>query len=892
MSGRRTAVEAVGRRPTASVRRWVEGPDGAGVTYGRPVRLLERDRELAVMGETLSEAVAGSGLGVAVSAEPGGGKTALVEAAYADPSPVRVLRGACDPLATPRPLGPFRDIAAAAGIAELRTSEVLLLSQVCEAVYDALREVPTVLVVEDLHWVDAASVEVLRFLARRLGAMPLSLVVTYRDDEVGPGHSARPLLGDFAGLERLTTLRLEPLSSAAVASLLEGTPLVAEQVHALTAGNPFFVTEVAKDPGRPLPASVRDAVLARTAAMAPEDFEVLQLAAAAPGRLDDRLLPALHVDLPTLRRLHDTGLMQRDRGGLLFRHELARLAVESTIPAGGTARLHARLLDALERLEPHDPAVLTHHAVAAQDAARAGRHAREAAQEAARAGSHTEAAAFLQIALDHLEAGQPRERASLLSQLAYEQYMTNRLAPAIDNVLSTVPLWQQAGDADGLSTAYESCAIFEYYNARRRHAEAHVERAASVAGDASEPTYGAAVATRGYLALHRGDYQQVLECSAGSGRIARDHDRDDLAVRSELYRRLAGLALEEPGAREAVLDQIEVARAHGLDEVASSGYSNVTSLDVEQRRLRAAEHLLEESLRFSAERDIPICRLWQTGVRARLRFLLGHWEAALEDAADVLADAGMPLAVFWPHVVTGLLAVRRGAPDDGHLDAAWDLALQLQEPMRRLAALAALAERMWLTGEEDARVVDGVSWLVEVAGAPGSAWAVGDLALWLRRLGLLPSGSWAGVAEPYRLSLEGRHEDAAETWHGIGAAYEQATAGADSTDAARRARAVERLDLLGAVATADRHRHEMRKAGYAAVPQRPHGSTRANPGGLTNRQLDVAKLVARGFTNSEVAGRLFISPKTADHHVSAVLAKLGVRNRRALVVSADELGLS
>lgn len=194
-----------------------------------------------------------------------------------------------------------------------------------------------------------------------------------------------------------------------------------QDLHELTGGNPFHVTEVAKDPARPLPTSVRDAVLGRTADVAPEDFEVLQLAATAPDRLDDRVLPALGVDLPTLRRLQPPGLLLRDRGGPVFRHELARLAVESTIPAGGAAPLHARLLDALEAIEPRDLAVLTHHAVAARDGRRAGRHARAAAGEALRTGSHTEAVSFLLTGLQHLDVSRPGDRAALLTQLGYAQ---------------------------------------------------------------------------------------------------------------------------------------------------------------------------------------------------------------------------------------------------------------------------------------------------------------------------------------------------------------------------------------------------------------------------------------------------------------------------------------
>src|SRR6266508_6232036 len=196
----------------------------------------------------------------------------------------------------------------------------------------------------------SASVEVLRFLVRRIEAMPCAIVVTYRDDEIGDQHSARPLLGDFAVLEHLETRRLSPLSVEGVAAMLQDGRLDPEKVHAVTGGNAFFVTEVAKQPDLALPSTVRDAVLARTAGIAPADFEVLQLAASAPDRLDDRVLRALGVDLTPLRRLHATGLLLRNRGGLVFRHELARLAVESTIPVGGLAPLHTRLLDALERI--------------------------------------------------------------------------------------------------------------------------------------------------------------------------------------------------------------------------------------------------------------------------------------------------------------------------------------------------------------------------------------------------------------------------------------------------------------------------------------------------------------------------------------------------------------
>jgi DNA-binding CsgD family transcriptional regulator/tetratricopeptide (TPR) repeat protein len=856
------------------------------------VGLLERDTELDVLRRAARDAASGSGAGVVLSGEPGAGKSVLVETAYREMHGCRLLRGVCDPLSTPRPLGPFRDLSRVSGIKPLLGGTDVSLAQACDTVYDALRADPTVLVVEDLHWVDGASAEVLRFLARRLDSLPLALVLTYRDAEITAQHSARPLLGDIASMERLTSLRLAPLSVAAVGVLLEGTGLRPAEVHALTGGNPFYVTEVAKDPDRPLPASVRDAVLSRTADVQQDDFEVLQLAATAPDRLDDRVLPALGVDLPTLRRLHGTGLLLRDRGGLVFRHELARIAVESTIPAGGAAPLHARLLDALEAIEPRDLAVLTHHAVAARDGRRAAHYARAAAEDAMRTGSHTEAVSFLRTALRHLDDSRSGERAALLTKLGWAEYMTNRLGSAIGTIRSSFPLWQSAGDAAGLSAAHQACAVLEYYNVRSRQAEAHIERATDLARDEFPVGYGMALATRGYLAFQRSDYAATMRCVEEASRIAEDEENEALALRGAFLGAASALAVEDEGARDRLLDIVDPAVSLGLYELTSTCYSNLVNLDVEQRRLRAADHCLEDSLPLTVEHDIPICHYWQTGVRSRLRLLQGRWSAGLEDAEYVLTGSGMPLARLWPHVVSGLLGLRRTSDDGGHLDAAWELADELDEPLRRLPVLSALAERMWLTGRADEHVTDTAVRAVDrLAGAPGSLWAVGDLAVWLCRLGLLTTPP-VDVAVPFHRALTGRHEESAAWWHRAGAVFDEAMARVDSAEPEEQSRGVQLLDLLGATATADRVRLDMRRAGVLQLPHRPRTATLANPAGLTNRQLDVAKLVARGLTNAEIADRLYISPKTADHHVSAVLTKLGVPSRRAVIAQADDMGLA
>lgn len=859
--------------------------------YAGAVAVLERDDELERLQAALADARAGLGSGFSLTGESGAGKSTLVEAICAETTGLRVLRGHCDPLHTPRPLGPFRDLAVT-GLEAVGRADATL-AEVCELVYETLRLEPTVLVVEDLHWVDAASVDVLRFLARRVESMPVVLLMTYRDLEIDRRHPARPLLGDVAQLDGVESLPLSPLSLGAVAELLEGSGLDAGRVHAVTGGNPFFVTEVAKEPDRPMPVSVRDAVLARTADVPPEDFEVLQLVATAPDRLDDRVLPKLGVDLPTLRRLDGTSLLARTEGGIVFRHELARRAIESTIPPGGGSRLHARVLDALELVEPREPAVLTHHAVLARDASRAAAYAREAAADAIRAGAHSEAAAFFEIALENLDAAPAGERAALLVALGHQLYMTSRLTRAIETVRATFPLWVEAGDEAGLAAAHASVALYEYYNARRHRAEDHLDRASEIATRAgSLVTFGHARATRAFLAALRSDVGLFQDCIAQVQAVNAEEGEAFLALRERVIDAVNALACGDSDARTRLFTHLESARAHGFDELASTVYSQIANLDAEHGRYRQAERLLEESLPFAAERDIPICSHYQTGVRTRLQFVKGHWNAALEDASTVLDEEGMPLATFWPHVVSALVPLRRGdAVVGAPLEEAWVLSEQLDEPLRRLAILSALAEVSWMTDVTDHRVADvAVAELPTLAAAPGAGWSAGHLAVWLRRLGL-PAEAPAGIAEPFRLALDGRHAEAASWWRLAGDPFAEAMAFADSADADDRVRGVQLLDRLGAVGTADRLRVVLRQEGLAAVPQRPRASTRANPAGLTNRQLDVARLVARGLSNSEIAGRLYISPKTADHHVSAILAKLELPNRRAVVVRAAELGL-
>ena len=297
------------------------------------MRLLERDLPLAVLCDRAGRATEGRGSVVLVAGEAGIGKTVLLRA-LAEQAPVPVLWGMCDSLSTPRPLGPLRDVATDLGPAVTAVlQEATAQHEIFAAALDALRSRPRVFVVEDLHWGDEATLDLVRFLGRRIGALPLLLVLSYREN-VGPAHPLRAVLGDLVTTPDARRLQLTPLSRGAVAELVGEHGLDPAGVHARTAGNPFFISQILAQPDSPLPETVRDAVVARTAALAPAERRTLELLSCAPEGVTGALLAALAVPPGTVEALEATGLLDRRGRSVVFRHEIARLAVLGAVPAG------------------------------------------------------------------------------------------------------------------------------------------------------------------------------------------------------------------------------------------------------------------------------------------------------------------------------------------------------------------------------------------------------------------------------------------------------------------------------------------------------------------------------------------------------------------------------
>lgn len=860
------------------------------------MELLERERFLQDFAAAWRFVEAGTGRTMLVSGEAGIGKTALVERFVAQHRhSARVLWGGCEALFTPRPLGPLRDIADQIGPTLLASLDhEVPRARIFSSFLDDLAggSQPTIVVFEDVHWADEATLDLIKFLGRRIHRVAAMFIMTYRDDEVGPSHPLRSVIGDLPSAA-VTRVWLPALSEGAVLTMAHRAQRDGEGLYAATGGNPFFVTEVLATAARGVPATVRDAVLARASRLSPAARQALDHASLIPPRSERRLLAhLLSGGQVSLDECTDAGMLIVEGETLRFRHELARRAIEEAVTPERQRRMHRRILESLETEGEKEEARLAYHAEAAGVGEAVLRHASAAARQAAANRAHREAFEQYARALRFAEELEPRTLAHLYEGYALEGRATDRTAEPLDAYRHALQLWREIGDHLREGAALTEFAVTLWRAGQGAEATVRAQEAIDLLETLRPgPELATAYAKRSFLCMLARDADSALEWGAKAialaGRIG--------AVPAQVW------ALNAVGSTEIVLferrdgiakleESARLAREAGLDSETASALSNLGSGPGEIRDYATAAHYLEESIAFGAQRDLDTLVHYGTAWLARVRFEQGRWAEAGDLAAQVASKPGIsPITPIVALTVLGRIRARRGDP--GAQDAlaeAWRLAQRTGDLQRLWPAAAGLAELAWLSGDV-ARIPALVGETFAMAQRLRSRWAVGELAYWLWKAGGLSSPP-DNAAEPFSQQTAGNWRDAAALWERIGCPYERAMALLEGEETAQKA-ALEIFEQLGARATAEVVRRNLRAQGVRRIPRGPRAATRSNPAGLTGRELEILGLLAEGLQNAHIAERLFLSPKTVDHHISAVLSKLDARSRAEAVAAAYRLGI-
>ncbi|HKA98828.1 MAG TPA: LuxR C-terminal-related transcriptional regulator [Streptosporangiaceae bacterium] len=858
------------------------------------MELLERAAFLQTLAEYAGEARQRDGRLVLVSGESGMGKTVLLEEFQRRTRQTRWLWGACDGLLTPRPLGPLFDIGA-----QLDSE----LADLCRrgaprdrlfAAFLAELDSPaafTVAVIEDVHWADEATIDLLSFAGRRLGRIPALLLVTYRDDELADDHPLRVVLGDLATQRATRRMKLPPLTEKAVRSLVGQHDVDAAELCRVTGGNPFYVSEVIEAGWPSVPPTVRDAVGARLARSSTAARRAVESAAVIGARVDRPLLSSVLGPGSSVDECLSTGILIADGTGLRFRHELVRMAVEAGIAPRRKTELHAHLLVELEERGDADPALLAHHAEGAGDEKAVLRHAPEAARRSSALGAHREAAAQFERALRFADEDDWPALAPLYEGLAGEYSLLDRWEGTESALRVAVKLRRGLGDDLSVGSDLRLLSTTLWRLCRGEESEQAAEEAVQ-ALEALPPgrELAWAYATLGVSYLIMGRIGEGLDV-VGKARTLGEGMHDPEIVSYVLN--ATGLTLVACG-RDGVatIEQaLEVALDANLQEAAGRAYSSLVEACTRLHQFEDGERYYTDGTAYCEGRELGVFTLCLMGWRAQTLLLLGRWDEAADVCDQMLRRQGIsPVNRLNPLRVLGTIRGRRG---EGGGFALLDEALALAEGTGEVQWIVpvreARAELRWLAGDTRLALQEARAGYEQALGHVDQ-WMFGSVAIWLPRL-QEPAELPPGLPEPFAQEMAGDWRGAAAAWSRLGRPYDAALAWLGSSDGAGLREALRTLDDLGARAAAAAARRRMKALGMRAIPRGPRPATQAAPAGLTPREQEVLALVAEGLADREISQRLFISERTVHHHVSAVLAKIGVTSRTAAAREAARLGI-
>ena len=864
------------------------------------MELLERESFLHKLDVLLNEALAGQGRVALVSGEAGIGKTSLIEHfTRTYQNSVRVLWGACDSLFTPRPLGPLYDIAMQL---EGELSALLNLGADRQVIYSAclteLQKRSTIVAFEDIHWADEATLDLIKFLSRRIQRTPSLFILTYRDDELSAGNPLRLVLGD---LPRGVTKRLQllPLSHSAVFALAkaEGQAEQANELFDTTGGNPFFVTEALASKGTGVPPTVRDAVLARAGRLSLPARTVLEAAAVIGSHVEPWLLSNIvGAQSTNAEECMAKGMLQFQGDHYTFRHELARQAILETISPIRRLALHRMILSVLKESPEtrSDLARLANHAEGTKDVSAVLEYAPAAAQRASAASSHREAITLYELALRFADSLPPVRHAQILEAYSAELRFASRPTGATIALKKAIELRHSIGDRLKEGENFENLAVDSYLLGRKAEAE-QASRSAIAIIEALPPgtELAGAYKSQCFIRMQHRDCADAVTWGEKAIALAERFGDTETLARVCNYAGCAMLIIDYERGRALMERSLKIGQEANLPFTVAGTLANFSWILVELYRFEDAERYLTKGIAYATEHEddyhLQAMLTWQ----ALARLHQGHWAEANEILSRVLQRPNLDLITYnYALLAIGCLCVRQGEVSAlATLDEGLALSIQADAIVRLGTARAARAEMAWLTNNND-RAIGEVHAVYDMAVTKEHPWIAGELAFWRWRVGE-PFTPPAWIAKPFALQIAGDWRGAADEWEGLGCPYEQARALMDGDGAAQLA-ALEIFERLGARPALEKFKQLMRSQGMRGIPRGPRPATRENPFGLTAREMEVLACLVQGLSNNAIAKKLSLSTRTVEHHIASILLKMDVQSRSEAVGLAlkDKLFLS
>ena len=862
--------------------------------------LIEREDALKQFAKATEQLDRGMGGFVLVSGEAGVGKTSLlIEAKELLKHQYQFLWSGCDPIATPRPLGPIYEIA------EHVSSQVVNLLEknapkidVFNAFYKEVEnaEKPLILIYEDVHWADHASLGAFEFLARRISFMNCLIVLSFRDDEISEQHPFKQVL-DVMPTGSTTEIKLAALSLEGVTQLVIDSQHNIKELYRVTAGNPFFITELlaAQNTLREsIPDSIQDAINFRLIQLSDTERAFLETISLIPDTISTELINQLkgpdgetYAMACVARKL----LVIDVKGEFKFRHELARLGTLAGIPAHKQKQLHQDILEALERCSGKKMcALLVHHAENAIDSKRVLRYAPEAAKDAAKIGAHLEATSYLATALKFVDDADTELAAQLYEDWAYEAGLTLKID---DEVLEArrhaITLWRALDRKDKVGENLRWLSRLHWYRGEATIAEHFADEAIKIFDNI--PAYSEkAMAYSLRSQLDMLNYRMDESIKWGNKALAIEEQHPNPEIRIHALNNVgSAMVLRGNQAGESLLlESMNLAIELGFHEHAARAYTNFSDYCVSYKKLDMAEKIITEGIAYDTSYDLDAWTYYLVGIQSRLRLEQGRLEEAETISHGVLKLSHLSLLMQLPAVIVLARAkIRLGNSDyKNYLTESLDNAFATDELQYIIPARFGAIEAAWLEGNNN-NAYEHIKFLTDLDATEMDHWQCGELATWIHRFNFdLDWTSALELPQPYELELANNYIYAAEKWLSMGLPYNAAlvllqTKKEDATEAFPKAyKILDSLKSKAAISKLHDKAKEYRLLSKLPKTKRgPYEATRQHPVGLTSKEQEVLKHMVDGASNLDIAEQLSRSKRTIENHVASILSKLHVTNR-------------
>lgn len=847
------------------------------------MKLLERDEFLNILNKQFHLAANGEGQVAVICGDAGIGKTSLVESftkQVKDNS--KIFWGACDDLFTPRPLAPLYDIAVSmkSRIIE-KLEQGVSRPSVFSALLNELREKETnIIVIEDIHWADESTLDLIKFLAKRINKYRSLLIITYRSDEIGLMHPLRLALSNIPS-KYLKRFELPPLSENAVKMLAKNFGRQDDFIFTKTGGNPFFITELLMNNQQNIPPTIKDLVAFRLNRLSPGSRSAAETFSVIPGAVEKWLVNILVKDYSVIDEAVESGILKVENDSVSFKHELLKIAVEESLSEAKRFEKNTIVLNILLEQKNIDPflARIIHHAARTANKEVIFKYAPLAAKQASKFGAHEQALKHYKTALQYAEHLSKKGQLEILKGYVYECYLTARIDEGIQACESIKKILVDHHDPVSEGENYRRLSRLLWYAGKDKEGEEYVLKAINTLKDLP-PGRELAMSYSNLSQIYM--LREVTDASLKWGRKAVELSRslNDPEVEAHALNNIGSsklFASDETGEKD-LKKSLELSLQNDFHEHACRAYVNLGTVNMYKRNLPEADKFFTNAIEYSNEKDISLADLCVTGEAALTKLHMGKWDEAFDISYTIYEKSSVPVMdKILPLSIIGIIRARRNDPGVFQvLNEANELVLDGGEIMKLVKVKAALAEAFWLINELEDNINDLLDCYDTVIQS-NNPWAIGEIAFWLwkgKSLKEIPGC----IAEPFLLQIKGEWKKAAKIWGELKCPYEQALALSDGDEKAMK-KAIEIFDNIGASAASRLIKQKMRKSGIKNIPKGPRQSTKENPSGLTGRQAEILELVANGLSNSEIGSKLYISTRTVENHISTIFSKLNIHSR-------------